>query len=836
MPDEVRMQGATMITRKARRTDRRHRGRHDRGSALLVSLMVMVGLSLLGLGFVAISETENAISVNERNKTQVTSLSEAGAKAIVQWFQDPDTMKARGLLPDNSDDKLFKTERKVSAYTGYYRTGGALFDKPFGPEEEDMFFGDREHADFLIVRGRNDESDAYLKAFSDNLFFYPTDFDDEDKDLAGRVTAIRIYAPPIVGGALVNGFYVAGERFGIATIEVTAEKINPQGNVVAQSICRLVLSPFPLPGPSGAIQAIGGIDTNGAYEVFWGAVESEKTGELYIKRELTSLPWFNPYDRAHFEYGYDSSEEFKENTSYEGKLGFVVRPTDPDDAAQHEFTITKMTGDFKTAAEPAWNFADGVETVSGNVTFERRTPTAYPIKTGDFYGYSNHWWLSEMLERTVDDPWMHARSRGWTNGKIYDSGEGPPNNPLRYDYARAGMANAGNFTTLAADKSSHYFQYQTFDNRPLYKQVKVPRFDYDFWKAAALGARGQKGAYYLKWTGSGGNFTDGLSTKTLENWIKTGPGFYFFDTANSMNPQNDGPGTLVSYSADPCGAKGVVYMNVTEIKSTGGCGGTDGWYNQPGEPYRDIGYRVVNEVDSGVQKKGNFRTDAAGNFVSDKAYNNEWNFQDLPFSNGKTNEYNKIFDVCIGPRWIWRESDGKPYQKFLPLPYEPGCKVGNNTDLGSCECSEPHEPYLNIAYKGVNLGLQAYWTDPASAASVYPKKTVDEKATGSQVTCTAADVATEAGQEKCATNAYDKIGGLAKLTGLSAPGVEGVVYNEGAYNSTGNASYYGSVVVGGVVNPNGTQEVWYDACLAAGCWPPKRIPFPRVLVTSTQIE
>jgi hypothetical protein len=63
-----------------------------------------------------------------------------------------------------------------------------------------------------------------------------------------------------------------------------------------------------------------------------------------------------------------------------------------------------------------------------------------------------------------------------------------------------------------------------------------------------------------------------------------------------------------------------------------------------------------------------------------------------------------------------------------------------------------------------------------------------------------------------------------------------VVYNEGAYNSTGNASYYGSVVVGGVVNPNGTQEVWYDACLAAGCWPPKRIPFPRVLVTSTQIE
>lgn len=43
----------------------------DRGSTLLVSLMIMIGLSLLGLAFVAISETENAISVNQRNKAQI---------------------------------------------------------------------------------------------------------------------------------------------------------------------------------------------------------------------------------------------------------------------------------------------------------------------------------------------------------------------------------------------------------------------------------------------------------------------------------------------------------------------------------------------------------------------------------------------------------------------------------------------------------------------------------------------------------------------------------------------------------------------------------------------
>src|SRR5215212_10869137 len=95
---------------------KRHRGPRQRGSALLVSLMIMVGLSLLGLSFVAISETENAISANERNKTQTTTVSEAGAKTVVQWFQDPDTMFKQGLLPPNTVD--FKVERTVNAYKG----------------------------------------------------------------------------------------------------------------------------------------------------------------------------------------------------------------------------------------------------------------------------------------------------------------------------------------------------------------------------------------------------------------------------------------------------------------------------------------------------------------------------------------------------------------------------------------------------------------------------------------------------------------------------------------------------------------------------------------------
>jgi len=58
---------------KIRRRSRRNR-RGSRGSALLVSLMVIVGLSLLGLGFVAISETESAIAKNQQASLQTQAI------------------------------------------------------------------------------------------------------------------------------------------------------------------------------------------------------------------------------------------------------------------------------------------------------------------------------------------------------------------------------------------------------------------------------------------------------------------------------------------------------------------------------------------------------------------------------------------------------------------------------------------------------------------------------------------------------------------------------------------------------------------------------------------
>lgn len=806
------------------RYHKRRRQKSDRGSALLVSLMVMVGLSLLGLSFVAISETENAISVNERNKTQTQALAEAGAKAVVQWFQDPDTMADRDLLPANDED--YKTQRVVAAYTGYYKpdtVNDLLCDTPFGPKEPNMLFGDEDHADINIVDGANGDSDAFIDAFNANFFF------DED---AGRVTSIRIYAPPIVGGALVNGFWVGGQRYGIATVAVTAQKFNAGGVAIAQATCRIVVAPFPLPGPGGAIQAGGGIATNGAYEVHWGAIESEDDGDTYVKREFTSFPWFDAYDRAYFEYGLDSSTEWKANTDY--IVGAIVRPTNAATAKLREYVVT-VAGTSHATDEPLW---DSDPETDGTVTYAERTPTIYPIQTvSNPAGYREHAWLYEMLQRTVEDPWFTVRTRGRVDGKEY--GPGPADLPHAYDYAAladADMTIAGNFVT-GGENQSHYFQYQTFNDRPLYKEVSIPKFDYDFWKAAAIAGRGQPGVYYLEHKG-GGNFTDGVTTQGFSAWIAAKQGFLFFDSNNNLNPQN-GAGTLVAGGADPCGAKGVIYMNYDEIKSTGCAKGKDGWYNQPGEPFRDIGYRKVNEETVGINIKFEFTTDAAGSAVYDKGYNAEWDFQDLAWSNG-AGAKNGIFDVCVKQRTVWLESESTAKTFWLPAVYYPGCTVGNNITMPTCDCSEPFEPYLNIDYKGARINLQAQWEDPSIDDSTYAKKTSDElDPTSTPVTCVKGDVATEDGQEQCATNAYDKRGALAWIeggAGFASIGVEGVLYNEGNYSSTGNAAYYGAVVIKGTVDPKGTQEIWFDECLTKECWPPPHIPFPRVLITSTQIQ
>ena len=148
--------------------------------------------------------------------------------------------------------------------------------------------------------------------------------------------------------------------------------------------------------------------------------------------------------------------------------------------------------------------------------------------------------------------------------------------------------------------------------------------------------------------------------------------------------------------------------------------------------------------------------------------------------------------------------------------------------MPGCNCSEPHEPYLNIRYSGSTLGITFGWFDPATAVSTMrlPKRTSlpNRGRTDTPVTCTASS-----SQDDCTSNAYDLDGGLADLTPVS----DGVLYMEGDFDSKGNADYYGAVLVGGQVQSQGTPTIWYDESLSRGI---KLKGFPRVMITSLETD
>src|SRR5205807_2787504 len=211
------------------RRSRRNR-RDSRGSALLVSLMVIVGLSLLGLGFVAISETESAIAKNEQNALQTQAIAEAGAKVIVEWFQDPTWGQTNAAMPLTNAAAItsatiptagaIKTLRSTSdGYSGVYKplASQKLCDKPYRPDQQHRFYGDEDHADIIINRTT---SSASVDAFNDKLLASDGSTATPLDKLAGEVTEIKIFAPPIVNGTLTTGFWNGGERYGVATIKV----------------------------------------------------------------------------------------------------------------------------------------------------------------------------------------------------------------------------------------------------------------------------------------------------------------------------------------------------------------------------------------------------------------------------------------------------------------------------------------------------------------------------------------------------------------------------------------------------------------------------------------
>ncbi|PYQ52231.1 MAG: hypothetical protein DMF59_05275 [Acidobacteria bacterium] len=744
-----------------------------------------------------------------------------------------------GLMPVNDvATNTFKIARDSGSSTTFYKPdAGSLFcDLPFGPADKDKFFGFEDSADLTIDR-TTAAGQTFLDTFNTKLLGPESTTDARP---AGEITAIKLFAPPIVGWSASSPtpprFYQAGTRYGVCTIMVRAEKFDQPSTAatrrsIALAECRIVVSQFPLPTPGGPLQSATSLATNGNFNVHWGLVSSQQS--LDLKKDYSTVPWFNAYERIHFNRGYDSSWLWSPNTVY--RVGAVVRPLPATVAANpqlrpHEYTITVFpvapgnTGPNEPDGQggrPLWPTAVGGTISLNGVTYTERASTAYPLPT---VGLDSQPWLYFISRGniTVDDPWFQARTAQNDAGAPNGNSQPWPFNPANPNQSVAplGPGQVG---------GTWHFQFQNFDQYPNFKQLIFPIINYDFWKSAAVAASNEQGVKYLRWV-TADQYTDGVATQTFRQWASSQPGFYFFETQNAQNPQNGQPGILapgVSINGGGAYMGSFIYLNADF--NTTGLSGPTGNFNEPGEPYMDIGYRQV-DLSSPT---GDFVRDAAGVPIVEGAANRQWDYQDLPWSNtggigGGTP--NGVFDVFVAPRTVHDPADtanpNSSYTGYFPVAYTPGCKPGDNSCAG-CDCSEPHEPYLNIKYTSNTLGIQFGWFDPASTPTATmrkPKKTTDGTRTGTPVTCMSNSPPTD-----CTSNAYDLDGGLVSLP----PATDGVLYVEGQFNSTGNADYYGSVLVGGSVNTKGTPNLWYDESLSRGI---RLSGFPRVMVTSVETD
>jgi hypothetical protein len=837
---------------KAQKMNRRKSNRkRERGSALLVSMMVMVGLSLLGLAFVAITETESTIAVNERNYTQAQSAAETGVNAIVEMFQDSDWAFKRGILPPNIN--AIKTQRQFASSppaSGYYKPlpTQELFSSPFRGSDDNRFFGDIDTADVLINDAAGAQAKTYLDTLSSTIFYTPNNANEKL-----RISDIRVYAPPMPGATKnAQGFWVPSGntvRYGVATVRVTAQKI-VNGQVKAERSVKAVIAETPFPTVDGAIETAGSLVGQGNFNVYWGKVLSQQA--LQLNRPAVGMPWFDAQNFITFERGYDSAPEHADGKPY--VVGDIVNPPLTDRGTVPNLVkfsyICTVPGTSAPAASrltaAQWPTTIGATVAeSTGVTWKAIASKPFPIDAGDFY--TQYPWLYQMLNKTIEDPWLHARA--WQT-LVYGNGQGtaPCNdttNPHPCDY--------NNATQPVTSRYSNMFQFQNATDtvnagKPERLPAVFPTMDYEFWKAVAQASDNtpDSGIYYFKYVGNGTTNSfqgPGGATHDVTFWLNnaldaTGhtrnglqAGFYFFDTQNSKNPQFNKGGTLTpdidinASIGSPFQIKGYVYLNAQHFGSTGqGSLVATDLYAMPGEPFRDVGYRQVDPATKTFTVVGGALP--TGTYVTVGASNNVWDFQDVN-NNGR-------FDIYINPTpQAIQRPDGSTDNVYLPVPFYEGCNVTDNAHSAGVTnpCSEPHEPFLNIIYPDPSnpKGPATFgWYDPNITDAQAPtyRKPKTAIGTNSPIVCkhdTSAD--------DCTSNGYDNTGALVSI----APILYGALYNEGGYSGSGNATYYGSLLMRGSFNATGTPDVFFDECLAKGCLE-TQLKMQKVMVTSKETD
>lgn len=239
---------------------RRRASSRDRGAALILTVIVIMVLTTLGLAMVAFTTTEERTATTYRDSLQTRALAEAGVRVVQEMFRNPED---RNLVPlhdpatvaattydyyGTSDTDInttlnaigiWRKDRSGATPARYSGNNNKFFYPPFRASWSQTFGGTYSTTPSLDIYDlrfncfQNGGTSTTLIADADTKCWLDTKINSlltgtstaTDWNLRpGKITDISFYGPPAV----------AGSSYGITTVRVTAEKHDNQGNLLAR--------------------------------------------------------------------------------------------------------------------------------------------------------------------------------------------------------------------------------------------------------------------------------------------------------------------------------------------------------------------------------------------------------------------------------------------------------------------------------------------------------------------------------------------------------------------------------------------------------------------------
>jgi len=278
----------------------------ERGSALVIAVLLMAILTLLGVSYLFMADTENRIAENERLSAQAFYFGEGVTREVKRWFDRPPYSASGGanlsrpttaildrskrIIDTDGPGPNPETQANGSALLPYYKLGvdrdgdgnDDVFDKPYRSGLSDMFVGTRPAPDGTGPDIVIDRTDPAARVFLDGLSEkvmpgYPNGA----ANIAARAIRIDVFAPPYLDTG--GGNWV---RYGVATIsthvQILRDPGGPAEQVMADRTITAVLNETPFAGAFGPFHSCDEVGWGNQFKVHWGPATAVTTGNMPV--------------------------------------------------------------------------------------------------------------------------------------------------------------------------------------------------------------------------------------------------------------------------------------------------------------------------------------------------------------------------------------------------------------------------------------------------------------------------------------------------------------------------------------------------------------------------